>query len=134
MMLRYYQQEAIDAAYKYFANNPSRNPCIVLPTGAGKTHVIVQVCRDVQKWQGRVLVVAHVKELLEQSADKLRAVDGLDVGVYSASLKSRDVESDVLVAGVQSIYKRGFELAGSRPFNLVIVDEAHRIPVDGNGM
>ena len=134
MELRYYQRESIAACYAYFAHNPSRNPCIVLPTGAGKTHVIVQVCRDVQKWQGRVLVIAHVKELLEQTATKLRAVDGLDVGVYSASLKQRDTESDVLVAGVQSIYKRGFELAGSRPFNVVIVDEAHRIPVEGDGM
>lgn len=134
MELRYYQREAIDACYAYFANNQMRNPCIVLPTGAGKTHLIVQVCRDVQKWQGRVLVVAHVKELLEQAASKLRAVDGLDVGVYSAALKQRDTESDVIVAGVQSIYKRGFELAGSRPFNVVIVDEAHRIPVEGDGM
>lgn len=133
-MLRYYQQDAVNSAYQYCQDNPGKNPCIVLPTGAGKTHVIVKICHDVQAWQGRVLVLAHVKELLSQAEQKLRAVDGLDVGVYSASLKRRDIESDVLVAGVQSVFRRGLELAGSRPFNLVIVDEAHRIPVEGEGM
>ena len=133
-MLRYYQQEAVSAAYKYCQDNPGRNPCIVLPTGAGKTHVIVQICQDVMKWDGRVLVLAHVKELLEQTASKLRAVDGLDVGIYSASLKQRAIDNDVIVAGVQSVYTRVLELVGSRPFNIVIVDEAHRIPIDGEGM
>lgn len=133
-MLRQYQQEAVDAAYRYCQDNPGKNPCVVLPTGAGKTHVIVQICRDVQRWEGRVLILAHVKELLAQAAEKLHDVDGLDVGIYSASLKQRDINSDVLVAGVQSVYRRGLELSGSRPFNIVIVDEAHRIPVEGEGM
>ena len=133
-MLRYYQQEAVASAFKYLESNTG-NPCIVLPTGAGKTHVIVRICQEVQKWGGRVLIVAHVKELLEQARDKLLSHDSdLDVGVYSASLKSRDVESSVLVAGVQSVYKRGLELSGTKPFSLVLVDEAHRIPVEGDGM
>jgi len=132
--LRYYQQDAVKAAYQYCQDNPGKNPCIVLPTGAGKTHVIVQICRDVMQWGGRVLVLAHVKELLEQASQKLRSVDGLDVGVYSASLKQRDIDNDVIVAGVQSVYNKAFELVGSRPFNIVIVDEAHRIPVEGDGM
>ena len=134
MTLRYYQQDAVKAAYSYCQDNPGKNPCIVLPTGAGKTHVIVQICRDVMQWGGRVLVLAHVKELLEQASEKLRSVDGLDVGVYSASLKQRDIDNDVIVAGVQSVYNKAFELVGSRPFNIVIVDEAHRIPVEGDGM
>lgn len=134
MELRYYQRDAIEALYKFCQDNPGRNPCIVLPTGGGKTHVIVQVCRDVQSWQGRVLILAHVKELLDQAASKLKAVDGLDVGIYSAGLNSRDTDSDIIVAGIQSVYNRGLELAGSRPFNIVIVDEAHRIPLDGEGM
>lgn len=134
MTLRYYQQDAVDAAYRYCQDNPGKNPCIVLPTGAGKTHVITKICHDVQSWQGRVLVLAHVKELLSQAVGKLEAAGVDDVGVYSASLKRRDVDSDVLVAGVQSVFRRGLELSGSRPFNIVIVDEAHRIPVDGEGM
>ncbi len=132
-MLRYYQQDAVNAVYGYFQHNASKNPCVVLPTGAGKTHVIVKLCQDVNAWGGRVLVLAHVKELLEQAASKLSA-ENLDVGIYSASLNKRDKATGVVVAGVQSIYKRGYELTGTSPFNLVIVDECHRIPLDGDGM
>lgn len=133
-MLRYYQKAAVDACHQYLQDHATGNPCIVLPTGAGKTHVIVQLCQDVQRWGGRVLILAHVKELLQQAKEKLEAAGGMDIGVYSASLNSRDTGNDVVIAGVQSIYKRGLELCGSRPFNLIIVDEAHRIPVDGEGM
>jgi len=37
----------------------------------------------------------------------------------------------VIVAGIQSIYKRSCELDA---FDLIIVDEAHLIPPDGEGM
>jgi DNA repair protein RadD len=33
--------------------------------------VMASICRDaVTQWNGRVLILAHVKELLEQAADK----------------------------------------------------------------
>lgn len=135
LQLRYYQAEAIDAAYRFLRERPGENPCIVLPTGAGKTPVLASICNDaVGKWGGRVLVLSHVKELVEQSAATLRGwFPGLDVGVYSAGLKSRDTQNDVICAGIQSVAGRGFDLCGDRPFNLVLVDECHRIPPDGDG-
>ena len=46
---------------------------MVLPTGTGKSLVLAQIAKDaVEKWNGRVLILAHVKELLEQNADKIR--------------------------------------------------------------
>lgn len=78
------------------------------------------------------LVLAHVKELLEQNADKLRSIcPELKVGIYSAGLKRRDVAQGVIVAGIQSAYQRADELGA---FDLVLVDEAHLIPGDGEGM
>jgi superfamily II DNA or RNA helicase len=135
MPLRDYQAEAISSAYQYLRDNPGKNPCIVLPTGAGKTAVIATICRDaVENWGGRVLVVSHVKELVEQSAATLRSwYPSLDVGVYSAGVGRRDIDNDVIVAGIQSIHDKGLKLCGSRPFNLVLVDEAHRIPPGGDG-
>ena len=132
MKLRDYQQAAIDAVYDHLRNRDD-NPCVVIPTGGGKTPVIATLCRDaVQRWHGRVLVLSHVKELLEQSAATLRAVaPDLDVGVYSAGLKQRDTDQPVIVAGIQSIYKRACELDA---FDLIIVDEAHLLPPDGEGM
>jgi len=131
MQLRPYQQESIDAVYRYLRER-NDNPCVVLPTAAGKTPVIATICRDaVTRWGGRVLILAHVKELLEQAADKLRTIcPEIDFGVYSAGLKRRDTDHPVIVAGIQSVYKRACELDR---FDLIIVDEAHLLPPDGEG-
>ena len=40
MDLRQYQADAVASAYQYLRANPGRNPCVVLPTGAGKTPVL----------------------------------------------------------------------------------------------
>ena len=135
MPLRDYQADAIASAYQFLRDRPGENPCIVIPTGGGKTPILSSICHDaVTKWRGRVLVLSHVKELVQQSADTLRDWHKeLDVGVYSAGLKSRDRENDIITASIQSVASRGCELAGSRPFDLVLVDEAHRIPTDGDG-
>ena len=132
MELRPYQQAAITAVYDYLRDHDD-NPCVVIPTAGGKTPVLATICKDaVTQWGGRVLVLAHVKELLQQAADKLQAIcPELKFGVYSAGLKRRDTEHPVIVAGIQSVYKRACELDA---FDLIIVDEAHLIPPDGEGM
>ena len=132
MQLRDYQQAAVDAVYHHLRERDD-NPVVVIPTGGGKTPVIATICRDaVARWQGRVLVIAHVKELLEQAVDKLRLVcPDLDVGVYSAGLNRRDTQQSVVVAGIQSIYQRASELGA---FDLILIDEAHTLPPDADGM
>ena len=134
LVLRPYQNEAVQAVYKYLANHDD-NPCVVIPTAGGKSLCIAQIATDaVQKWHGRVLVLAHVKELLEQNAGKIKALcEGIDVGVYSAGLNSRDTDTPILVAGIQSIYNKA-DVVGK--FDLIIVDEAHLIVTgaDGEGM
>lgn len=132
LTLRPYQQEAVQAVYQHLRDHDD-NPCVVIPTGGGKTPVMATICRDaVVTWGGRVLIVAHVKELLEQSADKLRVVcPEVTFGIYSAGLKRRDTQAPVIVAGIQSIYKRACELG---PIDLILVDEAHMIPPEGEGM
>ncbi len=131
MKLRDYQQEAVNAVYDYLRHRDG-NPCVVIPTAGGKTPVMATICRDaVTLWDGRVLVLAHVKELLEQTAGTLsRVAPDLDVGVYSAGLNRRDTDHSVIVAGIQSVYRRACDLGA---FDLIIVDEAHSIPPDGEG-
>lgn len=132
LTLRPYQQLAVDAVYQHLRERDD-NPVVVIPTGGGKTPVMATICRDaVQTWSGRVLILAHVKELLQQSVDKLKQVcPELPVGVYSAGLKRRDTEHAVIVAGIQSVYKRACDLDA---FDLILVDECHLIPADGEGM
>ncbi len=132
--LRPYQQEAVDSIYRHLRER-NDNPCVVIPTGGGKTPVMATICKDaVDRWNGRVLILAHVKELLEQAMDKIHEVAPdmfMKTGVYSAGLKRRDTEHPIIIAGIQSIYKRACELDA---FDLVIIDEAHMIPPDGDGM
>lgn len=129
--LRPYQSNAIKAVYDHLRDKDT-NPCVVIPTAGGKSLCIAEVARDaVVKWHGRVLILAHVKELVEQNAGKIKAVQpDLPVGIYSAGLESRDVEQPVIVAGIQSIYNKADVF---KPFDLVMIDECHLIPPDGEG-
>ena len=121
MKLRPYQHEAVEAVYRHLRELDD-NPCVVIPTGGGKTPMMATICDDaVTRWNGRVIVLAHVKELLEQTAGTLAGMaPHLDIGVYSAGLKRRDTEHAVIVAGIQSVYRRAAELDA---FDLVMVDE-----------
>lgn len=132
LSLRPYQDQAKASLYNHLRQRDD-NPCVVIPTAGGKTPLMASVCKDaVGQWNGRVLILAHVKELLEQSADKLRTVcPEIEFGVYSAGLKRRDTRNPVIVAGIQSVYRRACELDA---FDLVMVDEAHLIPAEGEGM
>lgn len=132
MSLRDYQQRAVDSVWDDLTTHEEGNPLVVLPTGAGKTHVIASLARKVVGWGGRAIVLAHVRELLEQTASRLaEAAPDLPFGVYSAGLGRRDLGYAVTIAGIQSVYQRAHELG---PLDLVIVDEAHLIPPDGDGM
>lgn len=81
--------------------------------------------REVQRG-GRVLILAHTDELLEQARDKLFRATGL----ISDKEKADEMASQsakVVVASVQTL-SRKTRLMGFRDdhFSLVIVDEAHR--------
>lgn len=131
MELRGYQREAIDAVWRHIRERDD-NPCIVLPTGAGKGVVLAQIAKDVVAWKGRLAILAHVKELLEQTAGNIQKLaPEVSVGVYSAGLKSRDLGYPVTVAGIQSIYDRAEEMGS---LDIIAIDEAHLIPPDGEGM
>lgn len=127
MKLRPYQQAAVDATFNHL-NRGIGNPLSVLPTGTGKSLYIAGVCTRalLHRPKLRILVLAHVKELVQQNSDELKLVAPLlDIGVYSAGLNSRDTQSSITFASIQSIAKKWYLLA---PIDLVIIDEAHMLP------
>ena len=128
MEARQYQTEAVEQTWDYLRQHKDKRPLVVLPTGAGKSWIIAMLCHRAAAHNGRVLIVAHRKELLKQNAEKVSALleDG-DVGFYSAGLNRRDTDSQFLAAGIQSIYRKPAKM-GVR--NLIIVDEAHLISND----
>ena len=129
--LRPYQGDAVESVYRHLREKDT-NPCVVIPTAGGKSLCIAEVAKDaVTKWNGRVMILAHVKELVEQNAAKLKGIcPELPVGVYSAGLDSRETDAPVIVAGIQSVYNK---IDSFQPFDLVMIDEVHMVPPDGEG-
>ena len=132
MELRLYQKDAVEAVYRHLRAKDN-NPVVVIPTGGGKTPVLATIIRDaIGQWNGRVLLLTHVKELLTQAEEKLRLIAGdIDLGLYSAGLGRKEPDHKCVLAGIQSAYRAAGALGR---FDLVIVDEAHMIPPDGTGM
>jgi DNA repair protein RadD len=126
--LRPYQRAAIDGLYNYWSDKKGDNPIIVAPTGSGKSLIIAHLIKDAMSYPGtRVLILTHVKELLEQNASELVALyPDADVGFYSASLKKKVLRKPITFAGIQSIHKKAYQMVPAP--DLVIVDEAHLIP------
>lgn len=123
--LREYQQEAVDNTVKYFQKK--REPAlIVLPTGAGKSLVIAELARIAK---GRVLVLAHVKELVEQNHSKYTSY-GLEAGIFSASLGKKDFNQKAIFGSVQSVARAPDEFFND--FSLLVIDECHRVDEDGD--
>lgn len=130
-MLRPYQQKAIDDLYTWMSKNDG-HPCLVLPTGSGKSHIVAHLCKDaVQNWPDtRILMLTHVKELIEQNAQKLRQVwPNAPMGIYSAGLGRRDIDT-ITFAGIQSVRKKSASIGH---VDLIIVDECHLISHKAEG-
>lgn len=122
MELRWYQQEAVDAAYNFLCQEAG-NPLVCLPTGSGKSLVIADLARRaVMDFGGRVLVLQHRKELIQQNADKVRKLIPIPVGEYSAGLRRFATAEDIVLCGIQSVYNKA-SLFDVR--NLILIDEAH---------
>lgn len=123
--LRDYQQQAVDQAIRFFQK--SREPAvIVLPTGAGKSLVIAELARIAR---GRVLVLAHVKELVEQNHQKYQSY-GRSAGVYSAGLGQKDRDQKAIFGSVQSVARAPDDFF--RDFSLLVIDECHRVADEGS--
>jgi DNA repair protein RadD len=126
-MLRDYQQRTIDQLYAWFSAGNAGNPCLVLPTGSGKSHIVAALCKDaLQNWpETRVLMLTHVKELIEQNAEKMRLHwPAAPMGIYSAGIGKRDIGEPITFAGIQSVRTKA-NLLGH--LDLVIIDECHLV-------
>ncbi|HCE3659925.1 TPA: DEAD/DEAH box helicase [Vibrio parahaemolyticus] len=123
--LRPYQADSVKAVIHYFRKH-STPAVIVLPTGAGKSLVIAELARLAK---GRVLVLAHVKELVEQNHVKYEGY-GLKGAIFSAGLGRKETDQQVVFASVQSVVRNLDSFKNQ--FSLLVIDECHRVPDDKN--
>ena len=133
MEIRPYQTKAIKAVYNYF-HHYDGNPLIVLPTGTGKSIVIAEFVRGaIESWPAtRIIIATHNRDLVRQNFLEFCELCPLaDVGIYSAGLKSRETESQIIFCGIQSAYDKAFEF---QKCDILIVDECHTISHNGDSM
>lgn len=124
--LRDYQIQAVEASLDHFrsSNDPA---VIVLPTGAGKSLVIAELSRLAK---GRVVCLAHVKELVEQNHAKFLAT-GSSAGIFSAGLSQKTSTEKTTFASIQSLSASLADF--NEPVSLIIIDECHRVGMEESG-
>lgn len=125
MELRPYQIEAAKAVRAEWQKGHNKT-LLVLPTGTGKTIVFCRIAEDIVREGGRVLILAHRGELLDQAADKLKLATGLGCALEKAESTSVGEWYRVVVGSVQTLCRPG-RLRQFKPdsFQAIIVDEAH---------
>jgi len=126
MRFRPYQWKGVESIWEYFATKGG-NPIVAMPTGTGKSLVIGGFVRTVfEKFPNqRVMVLTHVKELIEQNHERLFDIwPTAPAGIYSSGLNRRDVYNNIIFAGIGSVAKRASEFGH---IDLVLIDEAHLV-------
>lgn len=115
--LRDYQKEAVEAI---LANKDSKtNDIISVATGGGKSLIIANAAYRLDQ---AVLILSPSREITEQNRDKMVSYVGEgDVGIYSASFKSKDIRKFTF-ATIQSIYKYPEKF---QDFKYIFIDECH---------
>lgn len=139
---RWYQNEAVEQTLEFFhrkggwdydKNCPVRaNPLICLPTGTGKSLVLAMLAFRILQIdpRARIIMGTHVKELIEQNADKLRWLwPNAPLGINSSGLKSREYAAPIIYGGIKSMVgqmaENGFSAFGHR--DILLIDEAHLV-------
>lgn len=120
-VLRGYQQEAVSCVLQSLCDWPN-SVYFTLPTGTGKSVVLREIARH-RLAIGRVLVLVHRRELVQQIAETFRQ-EIPDTGIVMGS--QNDIDASVIVATVQTL--RGSRLAQllqTAPITTLLIDEAH---------
>ena len=116
--LRPYQLQAVEAVCKSLETNDTT--LLVMCTGGGKTQIASSIAeRFLDK--GKILFLAHRKELVQQGADRLHLVTGEQVDIEMAELWASN-RSKVVSASLDSMRTR-LERWAPDHFSLVIFDE-----------
>lgn len=147
--LRPYQKEAVRKAYEVWESLNS--VLVVMATGLGKTVVFSEIASRWDYHNGRVLIIAHRKELIDQAAQKYEAHDGekpgIEMGTRSELRTGHGLydRSKVLVTSIQTLnsgkkckkcngqicndciggLRRRMQGFDPDDFGLLIYDEAH---------
>jgi superfamily II DNA or RNA helicase len=117
--LRPYQSEAIERIRQRIREG-QKKVLVVAATGSGKTVVFSEIISRAAERGTRSLVLAHRRELVAQTAEKVLAC-GVSPGIIAAGVKPAP-QRPVQVASLQTLAARPNSLP---PADILIVDECH---------
>jgi DNA repair protein RadD len=122
--LRPYQTDVVVQIEQAIAAGEKRL-IIVAPTGSGKTVVGAEVVADYMQRYQPVVVLAHRKEIVDQTSKKLSRAN-IKHGIIKAGYSPRPMEN-VQVASVQTLWVRAMrsQAMSLPPADLLIIDECH---------
>lgn len=119
MKPRWYQQESVTAMQA-----ATDHSVVVSPTGSGKSLILSMFCKN---RKGNVLVLSHVKEIVEQNIKTLGQHGVQQLGMYGAGLGVKHINR-VTVGSIQSVHRNIGKFHG---FDTILVDEAHMVNDEG---
>lgn len=133
IVLRPYQEEAVDAIFTYFEKNTG-NPIVALPTGTGKSILIAEfIRRSLSMYpKTKIMMLTHVKELIQQNFEALIKIwPSAPAGIFSAGLSRKDAYFPLTFAGIASVAKKA-DLFKHQ--DLLLIDECHLVSDKGSAM
>lgn len=127
MKPREYQEHVLNELFRYFMEKPEGNPVVAMPTGTGKSIIVGGFTWWVMsQWPTqRIMMLTHVKELIDQNADKLRSMwPAAPLGIYSAGLGIKQSTYPITFAGIQSVRDIA-PMFGH--VDILLIDECHLV-------
>lgn len=129
MQHRDYQENAHQAIRSGVLGNIYRQ-LLSMATGTGKTVVFAQLPDQLKETlPGKMLVLAHREELIDQAIEKMRAVNpSLRIDKEMAEHHANPDAADIVVASVATLGRKGskrLEKFDWSQFDKFVVDEAH---------
>lgn len=122
-----YQNRANEALWDEIVR-PGIKPVVVAPVGSGKSFMLARFCKEaIQKYpETKILILCHVSEILSQISEELLEMwPDVNKSFYSDKLGEKNLHGQIILGGIQSIFKKGYEIPGG--IDIVITDECHLI-------
>jgi DNA repair protein RadD len=126
--LRPYQLDVIEKWRGIIAEDKHCRVIIVMPTGSGKTHVATAIIQERRAAGQRVLVLAHTREIVGQTSEKLFA-HGIDHGLIQAG-QTPELGKQIQVASIQTLWSWAMRTRriSLPPADLLVIDERQHAP------
>jgi DNA repair protein RadD len=125
-ILRPYQTDVI-AKIEAAVEAGDRRIILVAPTGSGKTIIAAEIAKRAVEQHHYVLFLAHRREIITQTRDKLIA-NGLSPGIVQAGLeKELRPQANVQACSIMTLWSRAMrsKTMPLPPGSVLFIDEAH---------